>query len=120
MPDELQPISDAIKGLLYPSESDEPFTLFRWPGNSAPAAAAAIQKNAKLDAAPAEVSVADFFHALESTTDADRFARLRAALQATLKNLQVFRIGEIQVAIFFIGRNATGDWAGVRTLSIET
>lgn len=118
--DELQPLRDATDGLLYPSESDAPFDAFRWPAKSADAAERAIQKNASIEGPLEEVPLDQFFAELKSTSDAARFANLRQVLTSTLKNVQVFRSGEVQVHIFLIGRATNWDWAGLQTVSVET
>jgi hypothetical protein len=118
--DELESIRTVIDGLLYPRESDEPFEFFSWPGSSATSAAAAIQANAGVKYQLQEVAVDQFFRELESTSDAKRFAMLRQALTTTFKDLKIYRAGEVQVQIFLIGRAPNGNWAGVRTVSVET
>ena len=37
-----------------------------------------------------------------------------------LQDLEGFRVGEIQVMIFVLGKDDSGRVAGVRTLSVET
>jgi hypothetical protein len=112
-------LKKATQGLLYPSESDEPFEPFVWkPTTNDPAKeiAARSPPGAKVR----EQSVDDFFAALATTEDAVRYAALRRELESRLKGLRVFRVGEIEVAVYLIGKAPTSEWAGVRTTSIET
>jgi len=32
----------------------------------------------------------------------------------------VFRVGKVKVDVFVVGKTADGDWAGLRTTSVET
>jgi Nuclease A inhibitor-like protein len=49
----------------------------------------------------------------------DQVAALRAMMEE-LKNLEGFRVGEIQIKIFVLGKNDSGRVAGLQTLSVET
>jgi Nuclease A inhibitor-like protein len=112
-------LKNATQGLLYPSESDEPFEPFIWKSTTndpAKEVAAHSAPGAKIR----EQSVDDFFAALVTSEDAARYAALRRELESRLKGLRVFRVGEIEVAVYLIGKVPTGVWAGVRTTSVET
>src|SRR5262245_33501236 len=50
----------------------------------------------------------------------DQVAALRGFMTGELQNLEGFRVGEIQVAIFVLGKDDSGRVAGLRTLSVET
>jgi len=47
-------------------------------------------------------------------------AALRKAMTEELKNLEGFRVGEIQIKIFVLGKGDTGNVRGLQTLSVET
>src|SRR3954469_18421618 len=100
--DELLAIRQAAEGLEYPSESDAAFEVFRWPGASAASARDAVKAQGPKDAKLEEVKVESFFGQLDQTSDATRFRKLLAALQATLTNLAVFRVGEVNVTIYVV------------------
>lgn len=51
--------------------------------------------------------------------DAERYQALRRILEAHLDSLHIFRVGEVEVSIYLLGR-CEGDWVGLRTLSVET
>ena len=119
--DDLAPLAKAIDGLLYPSESDEPFDLFRWGPATAPAdARAQVLSHATATQPIKELSLDDFFAPLETTDDAPRFRALRQALAATLTDLRIFRVGSIRVGIYLIGKTPSAQWAGAHTTSVET
>jgi hypothetical protein len=50
----------------------------------------------------------------------DQVAALQKAMTGELRNLEGFRVGEIQINIFVLGTDDSGKVAGLRTLSVET
>lgn len=128
--DDLAVIRVFADGLLMPSESDYPFTPFRWPGPS-PISAPALLTHLGL---PPETLVEErdfklFFdrlatfqewHADEDRPKVARFAALRNALTARLRDLVVYRVGTIQIHVFIVGRSTSDELIGLRTLLIET
>jgi nuclease A inhibitor-like protein len=50
----------------------------------------------------------------------DQVAALQKAMIGELRNLEGFRVGEIQISIFVLGTDDSGKVAGLRTLSVET
>jgi hypothetical protein len=121
-PDPLQALKQATDGLLYPSESDQPFDVFCWnteAGSSETAeqqVASHADKNKKIN----EISLDEFFEELKEVEDAGRFNRLRQALQTVLRDGRVFRLGSVRIDVYLIGQTPSGDWAGVHTVSVET
>jgi hypothetical protein len=114
-------LKDASEGLLYPSESDAPFEPFSWPAGGkrltqSRVAVLAGKRKARVE----EVPVEEFFHELDDTDDGPRFRKLEESLRAILGDVRVFRVGEIKVAIYLVGRTSDGNWVGLRTESIET
>jgi hypothetical protein len=120
-PPEVKALREAVAGLEYPSESDRPFDVFRWPGDTAPAreaVAAHAGAGRKID----EVTVDEFLKQLEGSDDAERFRQLRRTLESQLKGLKIFRVGggEVKVDVYLIGRARSGEWVGLHTVSVET
>jgi hypothetical protein len=119
MADELSAkLQSAVAGLEYPSESDAPFDVIRWSSTSASArdAVAAKAGNGKIEGVPVDA----FFEELKDTSDADRFAQLQQVLVRELRDVRVFRVGEMSIDIYMIGKTPAGEWAGVHTVSVET
>lgn len=117
--DVLALLKQASEGLLYPSESDEPFEAFMWNSTGADAAkevAARVPKGAKIQ----EQSLDAFFAELEQGDGADRFVKLRHVLESSLKEAKVYRVGEVEVDVYILGKLGPRQWAGIRTKSIET
>jgi hypothetical protein len=122
MQDELLEIRKASAGLEYPSESEAPFDIVIWPSQPGSTAKAQVLAHAGLARAMEEVSLDDFFAELVASEEGDRYRKLRQALESTLKNLEIFRVGagEVKVDIYLIGQAPSGAWAGLHTTSVET
>jgi hypothetical protein len=120
-PDELEEIRNASDALAYPSESDAPFDLFRWPKRNGAARDQVIAHGGagrKIE----EVAIDGFFAELIESDDGARYQQLRRALESQLKELRIFRVGvgETKVEIYLVGHTRAGDWAGLHTTSVET
>jgi hypothetical protein len=112
-------LRDAVAGLLYPSESDEPFDPFVWKPTETDALSQ-IGAQGRKTAPVMETSLDDFFAELIAGEQGQSFARLRQVLLSRLTGLRVLRIGDIEVAVYLIGKTKSGTWAGLRTVSVET
>ncbi|MGC4033606.1 MAG: nuclease A inhibitor family protein [Tepidisphaeraceae bacterium] len=112
-------LASAVDGLLYPSESDEPFEVIDRPLAKGQTVRQAAHGWFESKSPVIEQPVDEFFAALEGSDDEARFAALRELLEAGLTDLSVFRVGEVQVEVFLLGR--AGDrLIGLKTLSVET
>ena len=122
-PAELRALRQAAAGLTYPSETDAPLDVFTWPAAAGASPRAAVESQApsagrKLE----EVPILEFFAELEACDDGDRFRRLREILTSQLSGVTVLRVGadERRVDIYLLGKTASGAWAGLHTISVET
>jgi hypothetical protein len=121
----------ASKGLMYPSETDAPFEVFTWKNGTAPLTPARLLALGELDpASPVDAkTVDDFFapliaekdwHGREEKAIVQKFKELRQAVDANLTDPKVYRVGAIEIAIYLVGKTHDGDWAGLKTTSVET
>jgi len=119
---QLQALATAAENLTYPSESDEPFDMFHWKGSSKSSAEQALRQHAGRERQMGRVSFDEFFSALDDADNAPRFEALRRVLEAQLRELTIYRVGEgeAEVDIYLMGRLPDGDWAGLHTCSVET
>jgi hypothetical protein len=123
-PTVLTALKKASKGLLYPSDSDEPFEPVAWgkaDGDLTP------DKVLKLAGAPAgtkveEVKADDFFKNLTSDEidDADKYKNLQKVVNDQLSGVRVFRVGKIKIDVYLVGQTKDGEWGGLKTRSVET
>lgn len=124
----LAEIGRAADGLLYMSEADYPLEPVRLEGEPGE-----VQLR-ELAGRPAEARVEvvtpeHFFRAAASEDDwkqgeelasARRFRGLLRVLKAELSDLKVYRVGEIDIAVYVLGRSPAGTWLGLSTRAIET
>lgn len=115
---DLETLEEATAGLMYPSESEAPFDVFRW-NASGPDLLKDVQAHAKKGLIQEQL-VDDFFEQLRDSDDAQRFAELRRAMESVVTGLKVYRSGRIEVDVFIIGKSHSGDWIGLHTVSVET
>ena len=120
--DELKELQEATEGLEYPSESDAPFEIIRWPAKPRESAMQAVAAHAGRGEPIEEVPTDRFFADLQRSEDAEQFAHLRQTLQRLLSDVHVFRVGagSVRVTVYLLGKTAQGDWAVLRTISVET
>lgn len=120
-PEDLQKLKRAIAGLLYPSESDEPFDIFTWEAAKAPGCTV-LMSHVAPSRKVVELSLDQFISQLDDSDDAARYHELKDVLESILSRPAVFRVGdgEVRVDIYIIGEGQDGKWAGLHTLSVET
>ncbi|MBD2525657.1 nuclease A inhibitor family protein [Nostoc sp. FACHB-133] len=125
--DQLKLASD---GLLFMSESEYPFEVFLWE-DAAPITPQKViqQTNHPQDIPIKIVQIDDFFqvatteedwHEEEEKATVKRFQALVQTLKENLSNLQVYRLGEIEIDVYVIGQTPTGNLAGISTKVVET
>ncbi len=118
------------EGLYYISETDAEIIPF------AGEKAAAVTKEEVLrqTKAAAETPVeernfAEIFRRLTAVQDwygeeeketAARFGKLMDFLEKNLKDLKVYKVGSIQLKIYFVGLDAEGRLRGIQTEAVET
>lgn len=128
--DAMTRISKAADGLLFSSESDYPLEPFVWT-DSAQFTPDALYKLTTLPAATpvAKEDVSDFFAPMLTRASGDtpdarkrvtRFRKLVKLLRQQLSDLAVYKLGEVEMPTFIVGRLADGTVAGLRTTVVET
>jgi hypothetical protein len=129
--DVLNALKKAAKGLLYQSESDEPFEAFLWKDGGRPLTRARLLEltGHPADTPVEEVKPGQFFKDLTEEQDwygdeekatVERYKALWKTLKEHLANVRVFKVGEVNRDIYIVGKTPSGDWAGVKTAAVET
>lgn len=119
--------------LLWMSESDYPFVAFFWE----------VEEEIELDIptlleitqhppdTPVKflefewffrdyVNPEDWYDEEEEEEEAKRYQNLVATLQECLRDLRVYKVGEVTIDVYIVGTTPAGDLAGLSTVSIET
>ena len=124
-------LGKASEGLLFPSETDAPFTSFFWSATTSdPFTPAALTEfvGAATDAPIKTVKLANFFrdavkeedwHNAEEKAEAARFQELLETIKSSLESPQVFRVGATKMDVYIVGK-VEGGYAGLKTEVVET
>ncbi|MFM7602886.1 MAG: nuclease A inhibitor family protein [Pseudanabaena sp.] len=120
-------LSTLSKDLLFPSESEYPLEPFTW-GSATLTPETILTRSQKPADTPIEsITLEDFFAPVVTDEDwfededreiAQRFRDLQAAI-ATLENVQVFRVGTVEIDVYILGKIGP-DLVGLKTTVIET
>lgn len=126
----LQELEQATAGLLFMSESDYPFQLIHWKGITEVTPQYLRGRTGHAADALVEVrSLDDFFQVAASEPEwkgpaeietARRYQALVRLLKENLNDVKVYRVGEISIQVYVIGRSSTGNWMGISTQIVET
>lgn len=123
-------VKKIVRGLYYISETDAeilPFTGAK--AESVDKETLLAQIGGAVDSQVEERSFDDFFSRLTGIQDwfgdeekesAQKFSELKEILQKELKDLKVFKIGNVELDIYVVGLDAENILRGVRTKAVET
>lgn len=131
MPDPtVKKLSAAVDGLLFISESDAPFEAFDWGARGAPTPKLVRELGGHTKRAPVEESgLQDFLKPLTEEKDwhedeekerVRRYRGLLAIFEQELTDATVFRVGDIKVTYYLVGKSRAGNWVGVKAEATET
>ena len=120
-------LSTLSKDLLFPSESEYPLEPFTWKSATLKPETILTRSQKPSDTPIEAIALEDFFAPVFTDEDwfededraiAQRFRDLQAAI-ATLENVQVFKVGAVEIDVYIVG--AIGpDLIGLKTTVIET
>jgi len=120
----------ASEGLYYISETDAEILPFAGSkADSVTKEEVLRQTNRQTDANVEEREFGEIFARLTKMQDwfgdeekatAERFSALKDLLEKNLRDLKVFKIGSIDIDIYFVGLDAENNLMGIQTKAIET
>ncbi|MEA5466338.1 nuclease A inhibitor family protein [Leptothoe sp. PORK10 BA2] len=127
--DLLPELEAACDQLLWRSEADYPFEVAILPSDQQPPSVDGLLGSYPDNTPVAIVSLDDFFG--QSTVErswfdsreltlVERYRNLRDLLETTLENLQVYRIGTVEVDVYLLGQTEDDQVIGVKTKIVET
>ncbi len=126
----VEKVKELSAGLYYISETDAEILPFE--GTKAETLTREkilIQTNNLPDAPVEERDFAEIFARLTAVQEwfgeeekaiAAKFSALQTFLQENLKDLKVFKIGKIQIDVYFVGLDAENYLKGIKTKAVET
>lgn len=128
-PEQQRLLLNATEGILYPSESDYPFSYFLFPQvSSLPSPQSFAALTGQRSQIVTQVNFDEFFRqrtrfypgmSQQQILTARRFRVLEATLRSNYRQLTVYRVGQIQINVYIAGVNGCG-LTGLQTVSIET
>ncbi len=122
-------LKQAVRGLVYPSESEYPFKAFVWDISDLTSAVILAQTKHADDTALQTINLEEFFAPViqvqdwfgaEEQASVAKFQQLKQILETSLTKIQVYRIGEIEISVYIVGQTPEGQWAGISTKVVET
>jgi len=123
-------IERLCEGLVYISETDSPLSLFRADAIGDLSVERVAEAAGVADRTHTEIrSASEFFERLSTEKDwfgdtekekAKRFGELWELLDKHLRDLKVYRFGNVRIDIVVAGIDGEGNAAGVRTFAVET
>ena len=120
-------LTQATVDLLWSSESDYPFEIVTWIQGTelSPVALFGDLDDAKIES----MTLADLFEPVLAVEDwygaaelaqVDRYVDLLQAIEASLADVRVFRVGEVEIGVYIVGKAPAGDIVGLKTYVVET
>jgi len=123
-------IKTAVKDLYYISETDAEILPFNGKQAKAVSKQEILSQTKKAaDSKIEERDFAGFFARLTEIQDwfgdeekaiAQKFVQLKELLEKNLRDLKVFKIGEIQLDVYVIGLDGEDNLIGIETKAVET
>lgn len=118
------------KGLLWMSESDYPFETIYWKNQGNLTKKKLLQLSGHDLNTLVEVEQLDRFfvlaikeqdwHEQEKKAEVKRYRVLLDFLKNYLRDIKVYRVGEVEIDIYIVGRTNSRNLAGLSTKAIET
>ena len=109
-------LSTLSKDLLFPSESDFPLEPFTWESATISSETILLRSQKPADTAIEAIALEDFFAPVVTDEDwfededrqvSQRFRDLQTAI-ATLENVQVFKVGKIEIDVYIVVERVCG------------
>ena len=122
-------LEKAAEGLAYLSEADAPFEWVELAGDAATPDAFRALVGAPPGTRVEEVTLRRFFAGhLEESDPGDpaaqalraRYQALHDTLRDALPGVRVFRVGQVHIRCYIVGRTPGGTLAGLATTALET
>jgi len=120
-------LSTLYKDLLFPSESEYPLEPFTWESATL-IPETILTRSHKPSATPIEsITLEDFFAPVVTDEDwfededraiAQRYRDMQGLI-ATLENVQVYKVGKVEIDVYIVGA-IDPDLVGLKTTVIET
>lgn len=125
----LEQLNELSSGLYFLSESEYPFEMVNFGSLPANSDVPSLLRQRLISMSPdTKLEVEDLAYFFRNHTDADlvdeqtaqRFLQLQTFMMQHLQDIKVYRVGERRITVLILGKTASGDYAGLKTVVIET
>lgn len=122
-------LKQATIDLLWSSESDYPFEIVTWKQGIEMTPTALFSGGDDADRSIETLTLTELFapvltvedwYEAEEIAQVNRYTELFHAIESNLAQVQVFRVGEVEIAIYIVGKTPAGDLVGIKTHVVET
>ncbi len=125
-------LMEVSNGLLMLSETDAPFEFFyhKKPDNEPFDEDIVVEWDGKPGGTSVQVlTVDEFFKRMKNPhkdadetqkKNAERFKALEKKLNELLEDVKVYKLSDTTLPVYILGKTETGDYAGLKTLVVET
>ncbi len=122
-------LKQASQGLLWQSESDYPFKTVYWENvndisskvlqvtNCTPETTIEVRE---LDKFFSQATAEEDWYNDEEIAECKRYRELVKLLKTNLKDIKVYRVGEVEVNCYILGKTEQLAIAGLSTIAVET
>ncbi len=122
-------LKQATADLVWTSESDYPFEVVQWHPDTELTPPALVKDLQPADRPIETIALTDFFapalqtedwYSKEELATVDRYQKLLSTIASNLSDVQVFRVGEVEVEVYIVGKTTDSDLVGLKTQVVET
>jgi hypothetical protein len=114
-------LQKACKGLLFPSESEAKLEPFLWTNGNTLTQARLLDLSGSPKNTPIEEMTLDSLFRVVPKEERPPFDKLAKVLQEQLSTIKVYKLGEQpEKQVFIVGKTTDGQWAGLKTMVVET
>jgi hypothetical protein len=108
-------LRSAAAGILVMSESDYPLEILNWDGKTSITPEYLCHICGKPDGSTVQETDLDTFFGAKG-----KFRKVVTAIKDNLADVKVYKVGEIDIPVFIVGRSQEGNWLGLSTRLIQT
>lgn len=117
----LAALQKASKGLVLVSETEAKLEPFLWADGGDSSREHLLELMGSTPGTPVAETSLDTFLRVVPKEDMARFGKLTKALQDQLTEVKVYTLGEeAEKQVYIVGKTQDSQWAGVRTVVVET
>jgi hypothetical protein len=113
-------LQKACKGLLFISETEAGLEPFVWDDGDELTPEHLLKLAGAEKGTPVETMELPAFFRAVSKEDKPKFDALAKILKEQLTGIKVYKLGEVNLKVFIVGKTKDGKWAGVQTEVVET